>query len=109
MRSGDQIIKLVNSIRTLIENPEHKVPFKKLANTSDGEVSRIGIFKNEDEWIQKYLDVNKEDTEQIILCYTNRRVDELNKKIRKVLFNIKNDQQDGFVNGEKIIFSNCYR
>ncbi len=109
MRSGDQIISLVNSIRTLIENPEHKVPFKKLANVGDNEVSRIGIFRNEDEWIQKYLDVNKEDTEQIILCYTNRRVDELNKKVRKALFNIKNDQQNSFVDGEKIIFSNCYR
>ena len=109
MRSGDQIISLVNSIRTLIENPEHKVPFKKLANACDNEVSRIGIFRNEDEWIQKYLDVNKEDTEQIILCYTNRRVDELNKKVRKALFNIKNDQQNSFVDGDKIIFNNCYR
>jgi hypothetical protein len=108
MRSGDQIVSLVNSIRTLIENPLHKVPFKKLAtNNDDKEVSRIGLFRNEDEWIQKYLDINKHDTEQIILCYTNRRVDEINKKVRKVLFNIKNDQQE-FVDGEKIIFSNCY-
>ncbi len=105
MRSGDQIINFVNSIRKLIEDHEHKVPFKKLATVPDGHVSRIALFRNEEEWIQTYIK-NNQQTDQIILCYTNRRVDYLNRKIRKILF--KTDLDD-FVNGEKIIFNNSYR
>ncbi len=105
MRSGDQIINFVNSIRQLIDDPNHKVPFKKLSNIPTNETtSRITIFRNEEDWIQKYLQ-NKEQTEQIILCYTNRRVDYLNKKIRKALFKT---ELNNFVNGEKIIFNNAY-
>jgi hypothetical protein len=106
MRSGDQIINFVNSIRRLIDDPSHKVPFKKLATCmNDNDVSRITLFRNEEEWIQKYLD-NNQQTDQIILCYTNRRVDLLNRKIRKSLF--KTDQNN-YVSGEKIIFNNTYR
>ena len=107
MRSGNQIINFVNSIRLLIDDPSHKVPFKKLASTFDNKESsesRITLFRNQDEWIQKYLNKNDE-TEQIILCYTNKRVDNLNKIIRKVLY--KTDKLD-YVNGEKIIFNNSY-
>jgi exodeoxyribonuclease-5 len=43
MRSGDQIIDFVNSIRILIDNYQHKVPFKKLANniSPNDTISRI--------------------------------------------------------------------
>lgn len=105
MRSGDQIINFVNSIRKLIDEPDHKVPFKKLATSLNKDESRITLFRNEDEWIQKYITVNKSDIDQIILCYTNRRVDYLNQRIRKILF--KTDSNN-FVNGEKIIFNNTY-
>ncbi len=106
MRSGDQIINFVNSIRILIDNHEHKVPFKKLANdiSSDDNVSRITLFRNEQDWIQKYLENNSE-TEQIILCYTNKKVDYINHKIRKILY--KTEKND-YVAGEKIIFNNPY-
>jgi len=104
MRSGDQIINFVTSIRKLIEDHDHKVPFKKLATSLDGEVSRIALFRNEEEWIQSYINNNNE-IEQIILCYTNRRVDYLNSKIRKILFKT---EQNNYVNGEKIIFNNSY-
>ena len=103
MRSGDQIINFVNSIRKLIDDPDHKVPFNKLAKSLNDDVSRITLFRNEEEWIQKYI--NNNDIDQIILCYTNRRVDYLNQRIRKVLF--KTDTNN-FVNGEKIIFNNSY-
>lgn len=106
MRSGDQLVNFVNSIRELIDNPKHKVPFNKLANSfADNEQSRIGLYRNkEDEWINKYLKENDEN-DQIILCYTNKRVDYLNKRIRKALY--KTDKND-FVDGEKIIFNNSY-
>jgi hypothetical protein len=106
MRSGDQIINFVNSIRILIDNHAHKVPFKKLANAiSDGDdISRITLFRDEEELIKKYL-VNNFETDQIILCYTNKRVDYLNRKIRKVLY--KTEKND-YVPGEKIIFNNLY-
>jgi hypothetical protein len=107
MRSGNQIINFVNSIRLLIDNPSHKVPFKKLASNFDNSEtseSRITLFRNQDEWVQKYLNHNNE-TEQIILCYTNKRVELLNKIIRKALY--KTDKLD-YVNGEKIIFNNSY-
>jgi len=106
MRSGDQIINFVNSIRILIDNHNHKVPFTKLASAvSDGDtISRISLFRNEEEWVKKYLENNSE-TDQIILCYTNKRVDFLNKKIRKALY--KTEKND-FVDGEKIIFNNFY-
>ncbi len=107
MRSGNQIINFVNSIRLLIDDPTHKVPFKKLASNfdnSESSESRITLFRNQDEWIQKYLNQNTE-TEQIILCYTNKRVENLNKIIRKALY--KTDKLD-YVDGEKIIFNNSY-
>ena len=107
MRSGNQIINFVNSIRLLIDDPTHKVPFKKLASNislDDSSESRITLFRNQDEWIQKYLNQNNE-TDQIILCYTNKRVENLNKIIRKALY--KTDKLD-YVNGEKIIFHNSY-
>ncbi len=103
MRSGDQIINFVNSIRKLIDDPDHKVPFNKLAKSLNDDVSRITLFRNEEEWIQKYI--NQNEIDQIILCYTNRRVDYLNQRIRKILF--KTDSNN-FVNGEKIIFNNSY-
>ena len=106
MRSGDQLINFVNSIRELIDNPKHKVPFNKLANSfNENEQSRIGLYRNkEDEWINKYLKENDEN-DQIILCYTNKRVEYLNKRIRKALY--KTDKND-YVDGEKIIFNNSY-
>ena len=112
MRSGDQLVNFVNSIRELIDNPKHKVPFNKLANSfnendnnDNNGVSRIGLYRNkEDEWINKYLKENDEN-DQIILCYTNKRVDYLNKRIRKALY--KTDKND-YVDGEKIIFNNSY-
>jgi len=105
MRSGDQIINFVKSIRKLIEDHDHKVPFKKLATPPDGQDTRITLFRKEEDWLQSYLD-NNQQTDQIILCYTNRRVDMLNRKIRKNLFKT---EQDGYVSGEKIIFNNGYR
>ncbi len=106
MRSGDQIIDFVNSIRILIDNHQHKVPFKKLANniSPNDTISRISLFRNEDEWFQKYLEHNSE-TDQIILCYTNKKVDYLNRKIRKILYKT---EKDDYVPDEKIIFNNPY-
>jgi hypothetical protein len=103
MRSGDQIVNFANSIRQLIDNPQHKVPFKKLASPIDG-VSRIGLYRNQEEWINKYLKENM-NTDQIILCYTNKRVDYLNHIIRNTLYHTNTNN---FVNGEKIIFNNTY-
>jgi hypothetical protein len=97
MRSDDQIIALVNSIRNLIYNPEHKVPFIKLASLSN---NRIVIYRNENEWLNKYNDTDEID--QIILCYTNKRVEYLNKRIRKT------DSADNYISGEKIIFNSSY-
>ena len=106
MRSGNQIINFVNSIRILIDNHNHKVPFTKLANaiSEQDATSRIILYRNEEDWVKKYLENNSE-TDQIILSYTNKRVDFLNKKIRKALY--KTDKND-FVDGEKIIFNNFY-
>jgi len=104
MRSGDQLINFVNSIRKLIDDPSHKVPFKKLSMSLNDDPSRIGLYRIFDEWIKKYLD-NIDNTEQIILCYTNKRVDFLNKHIRKVLY--KTDKLN-YIDGEKIIFTNTY-
>jgi hypothetical protein len=106
MRSGSQLTCFANSVRQLIDNPQHKVPFKKLAaaiQEEDGQ-SRINLYRNQDEWIQKYLKENT-STDQIILCYTNKRVDYLNRVIRNTLYNTS---MNNFVDGEKIIFNNTY-
>jgi hypothetical protein len=104
MRSGDQLINFVNSIRKLIDDPLHKVPFKKLSMSLNDDPSRIGLHRKFDEWVKKYLD-NTDNTEQIILCYTNKRVEFLNKYIRKILY--KTDKMN-YIDGEKIIFNNAY-
>jgi thymidine kinase len=103
MRSGDQLISFANSVRQLIDNPLHKVPFKKLANVAEGE-SRIGLYRKQEEWIEKYLKESS-NTDQIILCYTNKRVDYLNRMIRNILYHTSTNN---FVDGEKIIFNNTY-
>lgn len=105
MRSGNQLTCFANSVRQLIDNPQHKVPFKKLATVIEGESqSRINLYRNQDEWIQKYLKEST-NTDQIILCYTNKRVDYLNRVIRNTLYHTSTNN---FVDGEKIIFNNTY-
>ena len=108
MRSGDQIVKFVNSIRVLIENPNHKVPFKKLAKPlEEATETKINLHRDTEKWVKSYIDnAKKGQTDQIILCYTNKRVDYLNKKIRKALYGTDDDD---YVKGEKIIFNNSYR
>jgi len=108
MRSGDQIIKFVNSIRILIENPSHKVPFNKLAKPlEEATETKINLYRDQEKWIKTYIkNVQEGQTDQIILCYTNKRVDFLNKRIRKTLYGTDDDD---YVIGEKIIFTNSYR
>jgi len=116
MRSGDQIINFVNSIRILIDNPLHKVPFKKLSSPPlDGTPSKINVYfkdkpeNNEKDWLNKYLKDVKNNVEQIILCYTNKRVDKLNQIIRQSLFDLNlQTYSNNYLKGEKIIFNNCY-
>lgn len=106
MRSGNQLIKFVNSIRKLIDDPKHKVPFNKLAKAIEQQETKITLFRDQTSWIEKYIKLAKEGhNEQIILCYTNKKVDILNRKIRKELFGSVGDD---YVAGEKIIFNNAY-
>jgi hypothetical protein len=108
MRSGDQIVKFVNSIRILIENPLHKVPFAKLATALENATeTKINLYRDEEKWINMYLNnAKKGHTDQIMLCYTNKRVDYLNKRIRKSLYGTS---ENDYVSGEKIIFNTSYR
>lgn len=108
MRSGDQIVKFVNSIRILIENPLHKVPFVKLATALEAATeTKINLHRDEEKWINTYLtNAKKGHTDQIMLCYTNKRVDYLNRRIRKSLYGTS---ENDYVTGEKIIFNNSYR
>lgn len=87
-RSKNDIVKYSN----YIINNRDKIKYSDLGN-------EINFFKNEKDWLKDY------DNTSIVLAYTNKRVNYLNKLLRNRLLNTKNEK---YVVNDKIIFDSYY-
>ena len=108
MRYGGNLVLLANKCRKLVFHHDTKISFR------DFKDKYIRTYKNSDLWLQKYLkDIQKIlikenfSLEQlpIFLAYTNYRCDEINKKVRRLLFE---NIEAKYMSGEIIIFNNFY-
>ena len=99
MRSKNNIVNLCNEVRKLIYNPEYKISFKKLCTNG------VQINKDENTWINTYLDDYKNENYPIFLTYTNELCNSLNVIVRNRLFN---NPKTKYVVNESIIFNNFY-
>ena len=65
----------------------------------------MSIIKNQNDWIDKYIEIFKQDQNSILLAYTNARCSALNKLVRNYLFN---NPKEKYIEGELIVFNNFY-
>ena len=111
VRSDGNMTALSNQVRQLVLK-NGNVSIKKLAD------EKLKIYRNNDDWINKYITqaskvfkkIKKgkavdEISMPIILTYTNKRCNNINKKIRDILFNKPDDK---YVSGDIIVFNNFY-
>lgn len=108
MRYKGNIVGLANEIRELVFDNKRKINFSKFKNED------LKIYKDNDKFVNSYLTkikkikkLKKENEGQlpIIIAYTNKRCDELNKIIRSNLFS---NTKERFEVGELIIFNEYY-
>lgn len=97
-RSKNNIVKYSNQLR---EHILHKTKIK-YKSFLDNDVS---IIKNQNDWIDKYIEIFKQDQNSILLAYTNAQCNAINKKVRNYLFNYPKEK---YIEGELIVFNNFY-
>lgn len=111
VRSDGNMTTLSNQVRELVLK-NGNVSLKKLAD------DKLKIYRDNDDWVNKYITqaskvfkkIKKgktvdESNMPIILTYTNKRCNDINKKVRNILFNNPNDK---YVPGDIIVFNNFY-
>jgi thymidine kinase len=112
VRSSGNMMELSNQVRGLVLK-NGNISLKKLAD------SKLQLYNDKEEWINKYisqvsklfkkLKKNNKVIEQakmpIMLTYTNKKCNDINKKVRNVLFN---NPKDKYVEGDIIVFNTFY-
>ena len=99
MRSKNNIVNICNEVRKLISKPDYKISFKKLCGNG------VDVIKDENTWMDRYLDDYTHENYPIFLTYTNELCNSLNVTIRNRLFN---NPKTKYVIHESIIFNNFY-
>lgn len=99
MRFKNNITLLANDVKTLIANNSHKLKIKKYLGNG------VNLFRSLDKLLESYIVSYKSGENPIILVYTNKKKDEINTKIRSILFNTKED----FIVGDLIVFNKYYK
>lgn len=99
----ENIMNLSNDTRDWIGGKINKLNLKKYNRDS------IKIYKEEkkDEWLEKYIEYQKNTLDLIILTWTNSKKDEYNNKIRKSMFKNK-ENIDKYEIGDLLIFNDYY-
>jgi exodeoxyribonuclease V len=111
VRSDGNMVILSNQVRNLVLK-NGNVNLNKLKDQN------LKVYRNKEDWTNKYISqVSKifkkikkgktinEIKMPIVLTYTNKKCDEINKKVRNVLFN---NPKDKYVPGDIIVFNNFY-
>ena len=105
MRYKGEIVNLANKVRDLVFDENTKIKFKKYR------CENISINKKFDIWFESYIEKLKNSFDEnldnlpICLTYTNKQTDNINNRVRKVIFEENNKR---FVINDIIIFNNYY-
>jgi hypothetical protein len=99
MRSSNNIVLLCNEVRKVVKDSKYIISIKKFKGNG------IIFYKDENEWLNNYINVYKKGDYPIFLTYTNELCNNLNIFIRNNLFNNPNEK---YVENESIIFNNFY-
>lgn len=111
VRSSGNTTILSNQVRQLVLK-DNNISLKKLADTD------LKLYRERDEWIDKYItqvskifkkirkrgDIGNIDM-PIMLTYTNKACNQINDKVRNILFNFPKDK---YVVGDIIVFNGFY-
>jgi len=97
-RSKNNIVKYSNQLRDHIINGS-KIKYKSFLDNN------VSIIKNLNDWVEKYIEIFKQDTNSILLAYTNAQCSAINKKVRNYLFDYPKEK---YIKGELIVFNNFY-
>lgn len=110
MRSGKTIIRLATKIRQLVSGDRKKIGLTKLENPPIITLYRKHnkTHNGEKLWLDQYFKLLDQDQQNIILTYTNNRTDALNRIIRRHIYPGKKLDNNTFLPGERIIFTNFY-
>jgi hypothetical protein len=112
MRNSGNMLSLSDQVRQLVL-ANGNVSMQKLADKT------IKLYRNKNEWTDKYISQMSSISEKIrngslnldnhqipiMLTYTNRSCEEINKKVRSVLLN---NPIDKYVKGDIVVFNNYY-
>jgi len=99
VRFKNNINLLANDVKTLISNHNHKLKIKKYLGNG------VNLYRKLDNLLESYISSYKNHDNPIILVYTNKKKDEINNKIRTILFNTK----ENFIVGDLIVFNKYYK
>lgn len=101
-RAKNGILGISNHIRESVEKRD-KIKIKKWCDDN------VILIKNRDEWFNKFLEMNESNLEPIVLAYTNQCCNEINSKIRKMVFKDTKDLENHrFLKNDRIVFNNGY-
>ena len=112
MRNSGNMLSLSDQVRQLVL-ANGNVTIQKLADNT------IKLYRNKNDWLDKYIaqistmfnkiksgKLNLDNSQiPIMLTYTNKSCEEINTKIRNVLFN---NPSEKFVKGDIVVFNNFY-
>ena len=99
MRYKNNITLLANDVKALIANNNHKLKIKKYLGNG------VNLHRSLDKLLETYILSYKNKDNPIILVYTNNKKDEINKKIRSILFNTVEE----YISGDLIVFNKYYK
>ena len=103
MRYKGEIVNLCNDIRKLIIDHSFKLKLNKYKS------KKIVFYKNSNSFIEHFIKKFKKEEKEfpIGICYTNKRCNYINNRVRDLLF--ENTKNNKFVKDELIIFNNFYK
>lgn len=97
-RSKNNIVEYSNAIRENIETKK-KIKYKKILDEN------VSIIKSFYDWIDDYISIFDNDSNSIILAYTNAQCLKINNSVRNKLFN---NPKEKYLPKELIVFNNFY-
>lgn len=101
-RAKNGILGISNHIRDSVEKRD-KIKIRKWCDEN------VILIKKRQEWYDKFLEMSKDNREPIVLAYTNQCCNEINDKIRSMVFKDTPDlDKHRFLKNDRIVFNNAY-
>lgn len=103
-RACNGILGISNHIRESVANTD-KIKIKKWCDNDS-----VFLIKNRREWLDKFVELNKEGKDPIVLAYTNQCCNATNETLRNMIFGeTKGFEGQRFTRGDRIVFNNPFK